>query len=346
MLAWAAAVAVCGVLVTPDARAWAIDCNVSRKDYKAICGRPELKSADERREAEVARITAALPVDEREAFFLFEHRWELSRNSVCSTRINPPYDAIDIQCLRRFIDDHVKDLRSIEGGGGLGSRLRFGLRRGANREPNIAVVAELLEFDQPRTPGERLFNQLVVEAAAKLPLTETFDATQVGKLEQKLVLQTLYRSTTFISAGYEHWVCCGSHGMDYAQAINVDLRKGEIFAPRETLRLGMLANACRLQFELADDFPLLNGPQYPAYFSLKRHFRDDDFEEGKVVSDEEGAVPTFSDILNEPGNWAFSRSGVAISFGFLQGYAAGPYLCLLTNAELTKMARAGVRFPL
>lgn len=338
--------AACGALVVLDARAWAIDCTVSRKDYKAICGNPDLKSADERREAEVARITAALPKEEREAFSLFEDRWELSRNSVCSTRINPPYDAIDIQCLRRLIDNHVKDLRSIEGGDGLDGRLRLGLRRGPNREPNIAVVAEIIEFDQPRTSGERLFNQLVAEAAAKLPLTETFDATQAGKLERKLVLQTLYRSATFISAGYEHWVCCGSHGMAYAQAINVDLRKGEIFAPRETLRLGLLANACRLQFELAEEMPLLNGPRYPVYFSLKRNFRDDDFEEGNVVPDEEGSVRTFSDILNEPGNWAFSQSGVAISFGFLQGYADGPYSCLLTNAELNKMARARVRFPL
>jgi hypothetical protein len=345
-MAWAAAMAACGALVMPDAGAWAIDCTVSRKDYKAICGNPDVKSADERREAEVARIMAALPKEEREAFSLFEDRWELSRNSVCSTRINPPYDAIDIQCLRRLIDNHVKDLRSIEGGDGLDGRLRFGLRRGPNREPNIAVVAEIVEFDQPRTSGERLFNQLVAEAAAKLPLTETFDTSQVGKLEQKLLLSSLYRSATFISAGYEHLVCCGSHGMSYARAINVDLRKGEVFSPRDTLRLGLLANACRLQFELADDLPLLNGPRYPAFFSLKRNFRDDDFEPGTVVPYEEGTVRTFSEILNEPRNWAFSRSGAEISFGFLQGYASGPYLCHLTNAELNKMTRAGVKFPL
>ena len=329
-----------------DAKAWAIDCTISRKDYRAICGNPDLKSADARREAEAARITAALPKEEREAFTLYEDRWAQSRNSVCSTRINPPYDAIDVQCLQRLIDNHVKDLQSIEGGGGLDGRLRFGLRRGPNREPNIAVVAEIVEFDQPRTSGERLFNQLVAESAAKLPLTETFDATQVSRLEQMLLLYTLYRSATFISAGYEQWVCCGSHGMSYARAINVDLRKGEIFAPREMLRLGLLANACRLQFEQAEEIPLLNGPRYAAYFSLKRNFRDDDFEAGTVVPDEEATVRTFSKILNEPENWAFSRSGVVISFGFPQGYADGPYACHFTNAELNKMARTGIKFPL
>lgn len=345
MMAWAAAMAACGALVMPDARAWAIDCTVSRKDYKAICGNPDLKAADERREAEVARIAATLAREEREAFTLYEDRWAQSRNSVCSTGINPPYDAIDIQCLRRLIDNHVKDLQSIEGGGGLDGRLRFGLRRGPNREPNIAVVAEIVEFFQPQTFGERLFNQLVEEAAAKLPLTETFDAAQVGKLAQMLLLNSLYRSATFISAGYEQWVCCGSHGMSYARAINVDLRRGEIFVPRETLRLGSLANACRPQFEQAEEIPLLNGPRYAAYFSLKRNFRDDDFEAGTVVADEEATVRTFSKILNEPENWAFSRLGVAISFGFLEGYASGPYLCHLTNAELNKMARTGIKFP-
>jgi hypothetical protein len=73
-MTWAAAMAACGALAIPDVQA-SIDCTVDRKDYRTICANPDLKSADERREAEVARIMAALPNEEREAFSLFEDRW-------------------------------------------------------------------------------------------------------------------------------------------------------------------------------------------------------------------------------------------------------------------------------
>ena len=53
----------------------------------------------------------------------------------------------------------------------------------------------------------------------------------------------------------------------------------------------------------------------------------------------------FISALKDQARWSFSEQGARIDFGELLGVAAGPFFCVLPNADLRGIAHPGVAIP-
>ena len=121
--------------------------------------------------------------------------------------------------------------------------------------------------------------------------------------------------------------------------MNIDTERNAVLVPADMFRVGAVANFCWRQFNSLD-----GQGAFARQLPLDKEFTDSDFERPRAAS-EPRTLRAFSETLTNPGAWAFADSKTEIWFGYLLGYAAGPLVCSLGNAELRRMTRDGVNAP-
>ena len=204
--------------------------------------------------------------------------------------------------------------------------------------PNVRVSTTYLEFENPLTKGERLYNELIGKAVGQLSLSGKID-DPAFKHEHILDIHSFYRSPRLLSAQYLIWLCCGAHGFASSIAVNIDMERNAVLVPADLFRVGAVANFCWRQFNALD-----GQGTFARQLPLDKEFTDSDFERPRSAS-EPRTLRAFSETLTNPGSWSFTDSKIEIWFGYLLGYAPGPMVCSMDNAELRRMTRDGVNAP-
>ncbi|HYD06509.1 MAG TPA: hypothetical protein VEC60_12330, partial [Reyranella sp.] len=155
--------------------------------------------------------------------------------------------------------------------------LRLMSRKRDDPRPNIDIGATWIEFAVPAGPGEWRYNDWVGRQVATLNLDKPIKLAPEGRSEDRVTVESLYRSDALISARYSRRMCCGVGSTVYG-SINVDLRRWTLVSPDDLVSLGAAANVCWRQF--ADDGR--HGEAFAAAWPLERPWVDRDFEHHRI----------------------------------------------------------------
>lgn len=218
---------------------------------------------------------------------------------------------------------------------------------------SIDVSATYLEFDEPRHAAERRYNEWIGGVVATMDFDRPIALSENEKVEDVLVLTSLYRSKRLISAAYSRWLCCGAHGVSAGGSINIDAATGAPVSPEGLVSLPAVANECWRQFAALPSPLDRQGDLFKQDYPMDRPFSERDFEDdpgsptvrGPVKPSVDKTARLFRSTLKRSSNWTFADRGAAIGFGWLLGYVGAEFDCLLDNAALRQMARPGVPIP-
>jgi len=231
----------------------------------------------------------------------------------------------------------------------------LGIRVRSRNDPrlNVNVFATYLEFEDPQVPGERRYNEWIGGVVATMDFDRPIVLLENDKVEDVLVLASLYRSGRLISAAYDRWLCCSTPGMSAGGSINIDVASGTLVSPRDLFDLSAVANQCWQQFATLSRPTDRQGDLFRQDYPMGRPFSDKDFEDdaanppvrGPFGPSVERTVRLFHVTLKRSSNWTFTERGAAIEFGMLLGYTGAGFDCVLDNAGLKPMAQPGVSVP-
>jgi hypothetical protein len=215
--------------------------------------------------------------------------------------------------------------------------------------PSVNVFAIYPEFDNPRDAAEKRYNEWIGGVVATMDFDRTIILSENEKVEDVLVLASLYRSKRLISAAYDRWLCCGAHGVSAGGSINIDAASGMLVSPQTLVGLPAVANECWRQFA-ALRAPLdRQGELFKQDYPMDRPFADRDFESeparGPLASSVEKTVRLFHSTLKRSSNWTFTERGADVEFGWVLGYVGAAFICTLDNAALKQIVQPGVSIP-
>jgi hypothetical protein len=218
---------------------------------------------------------------------------------------------------------------------------------------NVNVSATYVEFDDPRDAAEKRYNEWIGGVVATMDFDRPITLSENEKVEDVLILESLYRSRRLISAAYSRWLCCGAHGFSAGGSINIDVASGTLVSPQDLLSLPAVADQCWRQFAALPGPLDGQGELFKHDYPMDRPFSDNDFAadpsnppvRGPVVPSVEKTVHLFHSTLKRSSNWTFTDRGAAVGFGPLLGYVGADFDCVLDNAALKQMARPGVSVP-
>lgn len=239
----------------------------------------------------------------------------------------------------------VEDADARQVCGSLGIRVR------ARDDPrlNVNVFATYPEFDKPGDAAEKRYNEWISGVVATMDFDRPIILSENEKVEDVLVLDSLYRSKRLISAAYGRWLCCGAHGISAGGSINIDAASGMLVSPQHLFSLPAVANQCWQQFTTLRGPIDGQGDLFRQDYPMDRPFSGKDFESdpvhGPLEPSVEKTVRLFHATLKRSSNWAFTEQGATIGFGLLLGYVGATFDCGLDNAALKPMALPGVAVP-
>ena len=229
------------------------------------------------------------------------------------------------------------------------------IRVRARNDPrlNVNVFATYPEFDKPGDAAEKRYNDWIRGVVATMDFDRPITLSRDEKVEDVLVLASLYRSGRMISAAYDRWLCCGAHGISAGGSINIDVASGSLVSPQDLFSLPAVANQCWQQFAALPGPVDGHGALFKQDYPMDRRFADKDFEGdpgsppagGLLAPSVEKTVRLFNATLKRSSNWTFTDRGSVVGFGMLLGYVSAAFECTLDNAALKPMARPGVAVP-
>jgi hypothetical protein len=231
--------------------------------------------------------------------------------------------------------------------------LAIRIRASNDSRLNVNVFATWPEFEDPRHPAERRYNEWIGSVVATMDFGRPILRSENEKVEDVLVVVSLYRSSRLISAWYDRWLCCGTPGMSAGGSINIDVASGALVSPQDLFNLSAVANQCWQQFAALPGPIDRQGSLFRQDYPMTRPFSDKDFEDdaanppmqGSLGPSVERTVRLFQVTLKRSSNWRFTERGAVIEFGMLLGYAGAGFDCTLENASLKPMALPGVSVP-
>jgi hypothetical protein len=214
---------------------------------------------------------------------------------------------------------------------------------------SVNVFATYPEFENPQGPAERRYNEWISSVVATMDFDRPIALSENEKIEDVLVLTSLYRSRRLISAAYDRWLCCSAHGISAGGSINIDAASGLIVSPQDLFSLPAVANQCWRQFSTLRGPIDGQGELFRQDYPMDRPFSDKDFESdpvrGPLQPSVEKTVRLFHATLKRSSNWTFADRGADVEFGWLLGYVGANFNCALDNGALKQMAQPGVSVP-
>ncbi len=218
---------------------------------------------------------------------------------------------------------------------------------------SVNIFATYPEFEDPQGPAEQRYNEWISGVVSTMDFDRPITLSENEKVEDVLILASLYRSRRLISAAYDRWLCCGAHGTSAGGSINIDVVSGMLVLPQDLFSLPTVADQCWQQFATLPGPINGQGALFRQDYPMDRPFSDKDFEgdpadpppRGPVKPSVEKTVRLFHATLKRSSNWTFTDQGAAVGFGALLGYMGAAFDCTLDNATLKQMVRPGVAVP-
>jgi hypothetical protein len=266
--------------------------------------------------------------------------------------------AVDCMTVTRDWDSRGREGFSVLPTGDAVTRAACGslvarFRAPDDRRRNVNISATWLEFDNPQNAAEKRYNEWISGVVSTMDFDRPINLLESEKVEDVLILGSLYRSTRLISAMYDRWLCCGAHGISAGGSINIDMASGMLVSPQDLFDLPAVASHCWRQFATLSGPINGHGDLFKEDYPMDRPFAANDFKDdptGQPVSGPlrpsvEKTVRLFNSTLKRSSNWTFTGQGTAIAFGMLLGYVGAEFDCILDNAALQPLARPGVSVP-
>ncbi len=321
-----------GVLIAVTSPAAAFDCaRASSEIEKAICASPVARETDDRMAAAYVALRAQMAPGEALTLRDSQRQWIKSRDNLCTGRTGPELS----QCI---IDETTKRWRFLAGlpeaGPGTGdARLKPVLiTRQAKGKKTYAIDISAVAFADPRTGGERVFNDAVAALYADAPLNETVDFESAGELSYTESIDVTYASPDFISATGSGWrYDGGAHGNSWTKAVNVDLRNGRL------LTFANLLPAASLPA-----FSHLCSDQLVAQKRAKMGGT-----EAEARRDLDGYKDAINQNVADLAHWSFRNGWAEVTFDpyAVGSYAEGDYTCRFDNGIIRLYADPAVNLP-
>lgn len=315
-------------LLAYPATAQAFDCAKAESTIEmAICADAKLKAADDSMAAAYERLWRDYEKSERAALAGLQRRWLKEREDRCDRQSGAKIAACVLAATeerRRFLAGEP------ESGPGAGGRMVpvFAFQQGDDVE-NYDIAISLLKFADPRSPGEKLFNEIIAEAATERPEGETYDEPADNPFEYHVNMTLAYASPKFLSARIGAWSQNGTgHGYYATTTTNLDLVRGALVKAEDwfdEVAISILKAECIVQIaaqKKADDEPY-DPPNDPFY--------------GETI---------IVDRLKSAGDWTFWKDKASVDFhDDLAAPVAGNYSCDFLTRRIRSLAKPGAPLP-
>ncbi len=316
-----------GLLAFP-ATAKAFDCAKAESRVEmAICADAELKSADDAMAAAYEKLWRDYEKSERGALAGLQRRWLKEREESCARQSGAKLTACVLAATeerRRFLAGEP------ESGPGTGGRLIpvLAFRQGDDVK-NYDIAINLLKFAEPRSPGEKLLNEIVAEAATERPEGETFDDPSDNPFEYHVDMELAFASPKFLSARIGRWSQDGTaHGYCETTTTNIDLVRGALVKVEDWFDDAVIAT---LKAECV------------AQIAAQKKADDEDYD---PPSDPFYSEAIITDRLQSSSDWTFWADKASIDFhDDLAAPSAGQYSCDFTVERIRSLAKPGAPLP-
>lgn len=316
-----------GLLAFP-ATAQAFDCAKAESIVEmAICADAKLKKADDAMVAAYGKLWRDYEKSERAALVGLQRRWLKEREESCERQSGANIAACVLAATeerRRFLAGEP------ESGPGAGGRMIpvFAFQQG-DEVKNYDVAISLLKFADPRSPGEKLFNEIVAAAAMERPEGDTFDDPSENPFEYHVDMKLAFASPRFLSARIGRWGQDGTaHGYYETTTTNLDLVRGALVKAEDWFdeaAVSTLKAECVAQIagqKKADD-EAYDPPNDPFY-----------------------SEDIITDRLKSSSDWTFWADKASVDFhDDLAAPAAGQYSCDFTVERIRSLAKSGSPLP-
>lgn len=320
--------ALAGCLFVPSTAAQALDCGKAATAVETtICAAPQLKAADDAMAAAYEELWQGYDKTERAALAGLQRRWLKKREESCARQAGADLTA----CILAWTEERRRFLTGApESGPGTAGRMIpvFAFQQGDDIK-NYDIAVGLLKFADPRSAGEKLFNEIVAEVAAERPEGETYDEPADNPFEYHVGMEFAYASPKFISARIGTWSQNGTgHGYYATTTTNLDLVRGVLVKAEDwfdEVALSTLKAECVAQIaaqKKADD-EAYDSPNDPFY-----------------------SEAIIADRLKSAGDWTFWKDKASVDFhDDLAAPVAGKYSCDFLTERIRNLAKPGAPLP-
>lgn len=193
-------------------------------------------------------------------------------------------------------------------------------RRRDDTRTQVNVFATYPVFDPARDDAERRYNEWVGERPGKMNFADPVE--RAGAVVADTLVGTLYRSPRLLSAATRGWLCCGAHGITWADSLNVDSRSGRDVRLADLVKVEAVADRCRAAFSQLE-YPLPGqGREFSQAYSAER----------------------FAELMQRV-IWSVNEKELVLSFGYLLGYVGAEFTCEIPTVEWPRFAKDGVTVP-
>jgi uncharacterized protein YecT (DUF1311 family) len=309
----------------------AVDCGkASNRFDKAICADPKSRAANEALNKAFDDLTASVDAEQRATITGAEVVWLGDRNAACE---QAKADELS-SCLARETNYRRMFLTGqTQQGPGAPGRIVPWFRFEKGGIGKVAINMELLKFADPKTPGERAFNE-----AAMKPLDYVFQPNN-GSTSDHYAFDTrmwlTYASPKFVSAGIWVYVFGDTeHPNTSGTNINLDVAAGRIAKFEDAFDAASAEKIFKICIE-----------QVKAAKKERARFNGwgDELETVELNQLNRGV----RDVTGDLGNWSFSGSQAVISYDpYVAGaYIEGAYRCRLDYRLLRPLVQPSFPLP-
>jgi uncharacterized protein YecT (DUF1311 family) len=316
-------------LLAFSAEARAFDCaKAASKFEKAICADASARSADDALNKTFADFLAASDPKLRKTITSSQIAWLQDRDNACADSAAATLGA----CLARESDRRRAFLSGQpEQGPGVADKISPWFRFEKGGKGKAAVDMQLLKFADPKSPGERAFN----DAADKLLediIEPEKDDPAADRYAFSTAMRLIYASPKLVSAQAQSYQDSGgAHPNSGVVNINLDVAAGRLlkfddaFDPKsaEKIFATCLDQVKRAKKERLGDDPPLSS--------------EDLADLAKTVKESTGDLSA----------WSFGATKATVTYSpyAVGAYAEGSYECTLANSALKPLVKAAFPLP-
>lgn len=193
-------------------------------------------------------------------------------------------------------------------------------RRRDDSRLKVNVYAIYPVFDPARDDAERRYNEWVGRRPGKMNFAGAIELSRADVADT--MEGTLYRSPRLLSARIGGWICCGAHGVSWADSLNIDSRTGRAVQLTDLVEVAAVADFCWKEFSQLDGPTEKQGEAFARTYPRER----------------------FAELLRRV-TWSVNGQGLVLDFDYLLGYVGAEFICMIRTADLPRFAKPGVAVP-
>jgi uncharacterized protein YecT (DUF1311 family) len=314
---------LCIFLLGLASRAHAFDCSEARTiQEKTICADLEAKRADDEMNTAFQTLWSKLLPDQQKAMQDSQRVFLQRRDQSCDYNADPKLAT----CLLEKTQERLQFLKGSQSSGpGAGRALQPHFIQSRGEKGQYDIYVDALEFPDPVTPGERLFNGEIDKILQNVPKPlKIYEPERRSALTYDLSMKITYASPQFLSAEINIWdFSGGAHGNGGERNLNIDMERGliltfhDVFDPDAAVEL---SQECVRQIERQKQEKMPGGSHLPSQEEIQKTIRE--------------TVPDLS-------HWSFSAQTASVIFNPYEvgSYAEGQYECTFPASLLRPLRK-------